>query len=104
MVKITDIDWSNVRMDPMAGSGYPPCERNAVYSEKAPVRKTAIVLRRVLNITIWAILLIGGIVLVIQGYKVFIGNVEPPEFTYEQVMGLMVILFGIFLLRFKVRV
>ena len=63
MVKITDIDWSNVRMDPMAGSGYPPCERNAVYSEKAPVRKAPIVLRRVLNITIWAILLIGGIVL-----------------------------------------
>ena len=104
MTIINKIDWDSVEMSPMTGSGYEPVQSGVTFNgQKNTVKKTVFIGGKAILLVTSLILFFGGISLIIFGVKTYQGQVEPPEFTYEQVMGLLVVFLGIFVMRFKIK-
>ena len=97
---LTDVDWENVQMSPMFGSGYPPAIRNK--EQVAKGKFATIVGIKTVKVLLNFFMLIAGVIIIIAGGKIFTGSLPAPGFSYEQMMGLIFIAIGLWVMKVKI--
>lgn len=102
---LTDIEWDKVEMEPLAGNYH--AEGPVVINDHTRLEKAAtglVVGKTVVSVGFFVLKLTCSVAIMVFGVKVMNGSMPAPEMSYEMVMGLILVVFGLSLLRMRARV
>ena len=105
-VYLKEIDWDHTDNEPITGSGI--SNYDGGITDSTPKASKTVKAVAIGKIVVPLVIRIGvlacGIAVIILGAKIMGGQMAAPDMAYETMMGLIFVILGLFLLRFKVRV
>ena len=105
-VYLKEIDWDHTDNEPITGSGVTNYNGGITDSttKASKTVKTFAIGKILIPLGLKLATLACGIAVIVLGAKIMNGQMEAPDMAYETMMGLIFVILGLFLLRFKVRV